>query len=109
MTGGEVEVGDHVANNENPHKLVNNSFLPYIVNKIKLFEAISTEVSTSALVHNLCVAVVLQLQLMEQSDDDSQFLNDSAESYETICSLTSLICIEHCKGNHGRQLVPSIL
>ena len=68
------------------------------MNRIKLFEAISTEVNNSALVHNLCVAVVLQLQLMEQSDDDSQLLNDSAESYAAICSLTSHICIHHYKG-----------
>lgn len=100
ITGVEVQVGDHenLETSQNQHQIMGHSFLSYIFNTIKSLETGSTKVDTSALIHNLCVAVVLQLQLMEECDDNSLFLKDSLESYEAICSLTTIICVNHYKG-----------
>lgn len=79
---------------------VDNDFICYIVNSIKLFEA--EVIDSSAMVSNLSMATVLQSLLMAISEvnfrKESAASLNSSEACSAIQKLTSELCIVHFKG-----------
>ena len=68
-----------------------------------MLEVGSTKVNTSCLVCDVCVALLLQYNLMSVSGDKFRketalVLNKTVENYTMICSLVAFICFDHYKG-----------